>query len=114
MAQNRYMQIFNADKLDRRFQVFLIDRECDKYEFCNQKVYFLIGYLLEYKRLHLFNAARDFRFQVYDYLYDTIFFDSWAPASFRNVFWDVMLFPLDGNLWVLYDDMNRNLENVVE
>jgi len=113
LQKNRYVQTFEADKSERRFKVLLIDKdeECDKYYMCNHKVYFLIGYLAESKRLQ--PCTCDIRFQVYDYHYDCIYFDTWAPAAFRNVLNDVRLFSLDSsdidnewlpNLWVLYQD----------
>ena len=117
---NKFLECFEEDKYKCRFRVFIIDKEYYKYKICNHKVYFLIGYLLEYQRLHSFEVARDFRFQVYDYDYDIVYYDVWAPAEFRNVFWDVMLFNLGPsseaqlNLWVLYNDSSKNRENVVE
>lgn len=118
---NTYIECFEADKRNRRFQVYLIDGECHKYEMCNQKVFFLLGYILEYKRLCGSKVGREFRFQVYDYDYDTIYHDMWVPVEFRNVFWDVLLFNMcpspdtPRNLWILYDDDHRkNKGDVIE
>ena len=112
---NPYIRKFEKDKTERKFEITLLENDYfDKLRMCNHKVYFLMGFLTEYKlRNHL--GVYNLRFTVFDVeCHHMVIYDVWAPSGFRNLVSQCFDFDLgQGNLWTLYHD-NQKTEDVLE